>query len=98
MRRAVLQGRGEVDLACDIGGGREGLGDGDVRSGLVVRVVVVVIAATVQRGGGGELRCQGGVDVSSGTAGLVGGGRPSLWFGGLGLESVEGKEAQIWET
>lgn len=92
LRRAVLQGGGEVDLVRDVGRGREGLGHGDVRGGLVVRVVA-------EQGGGGELRCEGGVGVSSGgAAGFVGRGRPSLWFGGLGLEGVEGEETQIGQT
>lgn len=95
LRCAVLQRSGEVDLARDVSGGRESLGHGDVRGGLVIWVAVVAEQRT-------ELRRQGGgIAVSGGAGGLVWRGRPSLWFGGLGLEGVEGEEAQIgqaWEV
>lgn len=91
LRRAILQRGGEVDLARDVGGGREGLGHGDVRGSLVVGVAAE---------GGGEPRGQVGVGVGngSGAAGLIGRGRPSLWLGGLGFEGVEGKEAQVGQA
>jgi hypothetical protein len=82
---AVLQCCCEVDLLARVGF-VEGLGDGDVcrRGG-------------VGSAGGGSVDIQRGYrcgEVLS-AAGLVGRGCPSLRFGGLRLEGVEGEEAQV---
>lgn len=60
----------------------------------------VVVAAVAELQGGGEVGGEGGIVVAATGAGdgVVGRGRPPLWFGGLGLESVEWEKAQVWKA